>query len=110
VKAFVNIDDLITADGAALRLHHWPCSGARGSVLLVHGLGEHGGRYDRLATTLNNWGWNVVAHDHRGHGRSSGKRGCIDHGAALLEDLALVIDAVRAQIGGSLVLLGHSMG
>jgi alpha-beta hydrolase superfamily lysophospholipase len=104
------IADRIAAQGASLHLHRWPSTVPRGTVLLVHGLGEHGGRYDQLAADLNGWGWNVVAHDHRGHGRSSGARGCIDRDDALLEDLALVIDTVRAQYPGRLLLLGHSMG
>jgi alpha-beta hydrolase superfamily lysophospholipase len=101
---------LITAEGLALHLHAWPCATPRGTVLLVHGLGEHGGRYDHVAKALNAWGWNVIAHDHRGHGRSSGARGRIDRDDALLEDLSLAIDAVRARHTGRLVLLGHSMG
>src|SRR5512140_2238510 len=101
---------LITAEGLPLHLHAWPCAAPRGTVLLVHGLGDHGGRYDHVATALNGWGWSVIAHDHRGHGRSGGARGRIDRDDALLTDLALVIDAVRTQHTGRLVLLGHSMG
>ncbi len=101
---------LSTADGLALHLQHWPCATPRGTVLIVHGLGEHAGRYAHVAAALNGWGWNVVAHDHRGHGRSAGPRGRIDRDEALLEDLALVIDMVRAQQPGRLLLLGHSMG
>ena len=101
---------LTAADGLALHLHHWPCAAARGTVLIVHGLGEHAGRYAHVAAALNGWGWNVVAHDHRGHGRSAGPRGRIARDDALLEDLALVIDTVRAQQPGRLLLLGHSMG
>lgn len=101
---------LTTADGLALHLHHWPCAEPRGTVLIVHGLGEHAGRYDHVAAAFDGWGWNVVAHDHRGHGRSGGARGRIDRDEALLEDLARVIDAVRTQHPGRLVLLGHSMG
>jgi alpha-beta hydrolase superfamily lysophospholipase len=101
---------LTAVDGLALHLRRWPSATARGTVLLVHGLGEHGGRHGRTAVVLNDGGWNVVAHDHRGHGRSGGARGRIDRDDALLADLALVIDAVRAQHAGPLVLLGHSMG
>ncbi len=86
---------------------------ARGTVLIVHGLGEHIGRYEALAAQLNSWGWHVVGHDQRGHGASGGPRGDIADSESLLRDLAMVIDEVRAdpQLGrGPLVLLGHSMG
>lgn len=105
------IDTLTTADGLALHLRHWPVAGpARGSVLIVHGLGEHIGRYAHVAERLNGWGWNVVGFDHRGHGRSAGALGRLNRDDDLLRDLALVIDAVRAQAVGPLVLLGHSLG
>jgi len=97
-------------DGAVLHIHCWPCASPLGTVVLVHGLGEHGGRYPHVAAALNGLGWNVIAHDHRGHGRSSGARGGIDRDDVLLTDLALVIDAARAQHAGRLALLGHSMG
>jgi alpha-beta hydrolase superfamily lysophospholipase len=100
---------LTTADGLSLLRHDWPIAGpARGRVLIVHGLGEHGGRYAALAAALNGAGWGVHAHDQRGHGRSGGARGALPHAEALLEDLGLVIDTLPA--GGPLVLLGHSMG
>ncbi len=99
-----------TADGLTLHLHRWPRPQAHGTVLIVHGLGEHGGRYAHVAAMLNDAGWDVVSYDHRGHGRSAGARGRIAHDEALLEDLAVVIDAVRAAQPGKLVLLGHSMG
>ncbi len=74
---------------------------ARGTVLIVHGLGEHIGRYEALTARLNRWGWHVVGHDQRGHGASGGPRGDIPAQDSLLKDLALVIDEVRgdAQLG-----------
>lgn len=99
-----------TADGLRLQLHSWPCMNPHGTVLIVHGLGEHGGRCGPLAAALNAWRWHVAAYDHRGHGLSDGPRGYIPHSDALLADLAAVIDAVREQREGPLVLLGHSMG
>ena len=101
---------LTTADNLALHLREWPIPGARGTVLIVHGLGEHIGRYVHVADHLNRWGWNVVGYDQRGHGRSEGSRGALEQGSSLLVDLAGVIDSLRNDRGGPLVLLGHSMG
>ncbi len=100
----------LTHDGLALHLRQWPVADARGTALIVHGLGEHIGRYDHVAAHLNAWGWSVVGYDQRGHGRSEGPRGRLGTDDSLLRDLALVIDAVRASHGGPLLLLGHSMG
>ena len=101
---------LTTADGLQLHVREWPCSNARGCVLIVHGLGEHIGRYAHVAARLNAWGWAAVGYDQRGHGASEGGRGALHHRDDLLRDLALVVDAVRAKNSGPLVLLGHSMG
>ncbi|NCT82111.1 MAG: alpha/beta hydrolase [Comamonadaceae bacterium] len=104
------MSSLTTDDGLRLHLHHWPApAAARGRLLLVHGLGEHGGRYAHVAAALNAAGWDVHAWDHRGHGRSEGRRGDIPVPDALLRDTARVIDALR-QPGQRFVLLGHSMG
>jgi alpha-beta hydrolase superfamily lysophospholipase len=101
---------LTTADGLVLHRQEWPLANARGTVLIVHGLGEHIGRYAHVVAHLTGWGWNVVGYDHRGHGRSEGAKGCLNASGDLLSDLALVIDSVRRQHRGPLVLLGHSMG
>src|SRR5687767_11475078 len=102
---------LTTADGLALHVRHWPADApARGTVLIVHGLGEHTMRYQHVARHLNERGWNVVGYDHRGHGRSGGAKGVLTHADDLVRDLAAVIDAVRAHHDGPLVLLGHSLG
>lgn len=101
---------LSTHDGLSLHLRHWPCTPAVGTVLIVHGLGEHSGRYAAVAARLNAWGWHVVGYDHRGHGQSAGPRGRLQSDADLFLDLATVIDHVRAARPGRLVLLGHSMG
>ena len=104
-------DIMTAADGLELHMRHWLADGpARGGVLVVHGLGEHIGRYVRVAADLNHAGWHVFGYDLRGHGRSRGARGalaCVDD---LLVDLAQVIDLVRAAVSGPLMLLGHSMG
>jgi alpha-beta hydrolase superfamily lysophospholipase len=101
---------LTTTDGLTLRLREWPCLDARGTVLIVHGLGENIARYEHVAAHLNRGGRHVVGYDQRGHGASEGARGGLAQPDSLLADLALVIDAVRASHPGPLLLLGHSMG
>ena len=101
---------LTTTDGLTLRLREWPCLDARGTVLIVHGLGEDIARYGHVAAHLNRGGRRMVGYDQRGHGASEGARGRIAQPDSLLTDLALVIDAVRASHPGPLLLLGHSMG
>ncbi len=105
------MDTLSARDGLRLHRWHWPASApARGTVQLVHGLGEHMNRYPHVIAALNAAGWHVAAHDHRGHGASPGPRGDIPHAHALLEDVAAVADATRARWPGPHVLLGHSLG
>lgn len=103
---------LLTDDDLHLRLHvrRWPAGVATplGTVQLVHGLGEHAGRYEHVAAALNAAGWHVLAHDLRGHGRSEGARGALPQPAALLADVTQVMDNFRD--GGRHVLLGHSLG
>ena len=104
---------LHTPDGETLALHDWPLAAgaARAVVLLVHGLGEHAGRYRAMAARLNEWGFAVRAADHLGHGTSSGARGALPTSSRLVDDLALVIDDTRRAFPGlPLVLLGHSLG
>ena len=105
-------DVLISRDGLALKQRRWRAVGrVRGTILIVHGLGEHGGRYQRLAMHLTKQGWNVAAYDLRGHGESEGPRGHIHRPDDHLDDLGLVMDAVRSsRPGAPLILLGHSMG
>ena len=99
-----------TRDGLALARRDWPSADARGTIVIVHGLGEHVGRYAHVAARLNASLWSVVGYDQRGHGASPGERGRIAAHDDLLADLAAVIDDVRAEASGPLVLLGHSLG
>jgi alpha-beta hydrolase superfamily lysophospholipase len=99
-----------TRDGLALRRRDWPAEGAKGTIVVVHGLGEHVGRYAHVAATLNANGWSVVGYDQRGHGASPGERGRIAAEDDLLADLAAVIDDVRRSSPRRVVVLGHSLG
>jgi alpha-beta hydrolase superfamily lysophospholipase len=81
------------------------------SVLLVHGLGEHSGRYERVGEQMAAAGLDVQAYDHRGNGGSGGRRGHVDRWEQYHDDLAERLDAVRvAAADRPVVLYGHSMG
>jgi alpha-beta hydrolase superfamily lysophospholipase len=103
---------LTASDGTELRTRAWHAEDPRGRVLLVHGLGEHGGRYDLLARALGERGYSCLIHDLRGHGESGGKRGWVRSFDVFAEDLALVAgEAERSLPGeGPLIYYGHSMG
>lgn len=105
----------VAEDGDNLAIQDWPLAQdqtLRGVVLLVHGLGEHAGRYDELAGRLNAWGFAVRGYDQYGHGESGGLRGVLPSENRLLDDLADVLSSTRARMekGTPLILLGHSMG
>ena len=109
------LSKLNLAPGLQLALRDWPLADAtamRAQVLIVHGLGEHSGRYEHVAQQLNGWGYAVRSFDLWGHGLSDGERGSMRDEHALLDDLAAVVDQTRKAMapGQSLVLLGHSLG
>ena len=77
----------------------------------MHGLGEHSGRYARLAAALEPHGFAVWAIDLRGMGRSEGPRGHVDRWSRWIEDTAAFHDLVQERSGGAEVVpLGHSFG
>lgn len=76
------------------------------TLILVHGYGEHGGRYLERASTFVGAGFRVLIPDVRGHGRSGGPRGYVDRFSRYLDDLELV----RERASGAVALLGHSHG
>lgn len=111
------LSPLTAVDGENLAVYDWLLAGRpRGVVVLVHGLGEHMGRYGLLAAQLNAWGFAVRGYDQCGHGESSGKRGALPSPTRLLDDLADVVDSIPVryvQRDGSVppvLVLGHSLG
>lgn len=82
----------------------------KAALVLVHGLGEHVGRYKEFAQFFTAKGCAVYGNDLRGHGRSPGKRGHAAY-SLLLQDLSVLIRHVEHQHPGlPLILYGHSMG
>jgi alpha-beta hydrolase superfamily lysophospholipase len=89
----------------------WELDGARGGVVLVHGYGEHLGRYEHVATALNAAGWSAYALDHVGHGRSEGERVLIPDFTPVVEDVHTVVGQAKAANPGlPVAMIGHSMG
>jgi alpha-beta hydrolase superfamily lysophospholipase len=100
------------ADGTMLHVTDYmlPAAQARGSIVLMHGLGEHSGRYRHLAGFFNECGLSVRSYDHRGHGRSQGKRGDVINGDPILQDAEIIIDDFSTRYTEPPFLFGHSMG
>lgn len=89
----------------------WVPDRPRAIVVIVHGLGEHSGRYHHVAEALVGIDCAVYAMDHRGHGKSGGDRALVDRFANVVEDIDHVVEiARREQPRKPLFLLGHSMG
>lgn len=89
-----------------------PSTPAKGVVVITHGYAEHCGRYREVAHVIVKAGWAALSYDVRGHGKSPGARGAIDHFDTYLHDLAAIIagSVSLAPTGTPLVLLGHSHG
>jgi len=80
-------------------------------LLVVHGLAEHSGRYGNVVDYLVPKGYAVYAPDHRGHGRSGGKRVYVDHFTDYLDDLKTFFDMVQGRHPDhEIFIVGHSMG
>lgn len=96
-----------------LYARHWPVGegAARAVVALVHGQGEHSGRYAHLATWLNDRQIAVLAYDQQGFGKSDGPRGHAPSAEAYFNDVAILLEQTRQRYPGVPVFLyGHSMG
>jgi len=88
-----------------------PDGEVRGAVALIHGLGEHSGRYTPLAEALTEAGFALAAIDLRGHGKTEGKRGDWPSYETQLDDIALLLKRAQNTYNGKpLFLYGHSMG
>ena len=104
------IDHGTTRDGLVQARRRWQPSGeAHAAVLLLHGIAEHGGRYEHVGRRLADSGFETVAIDHRGYGQSGGRRGHVDRWSQFTDDVQDQLAEVRS-LGLPTILLGHSMG
>jgi lysophospholipase len=80
------------------------------TIIIIHGITEHKGRYFEFIETLNKNGFSVYALDLRGHGESGGRRGDIKNFQTFLNDIKSFISFVKSKTNNKIVLFGHSLG
>ncbi|MFJ3304326.1 lysophospholipase [Streptomyces sp. NPDC086549] len=104
-------EHVLTGTRGTISAREWPHPRPRYVALVVHGYGEHAGRYAELAGVLTGHGAAVYGPDHMGHGRSAGERVVIEDFEDVVTDVHTVAGLARADRPGlPVVLIGHSMG
>lgn len=103
---------ITTSDGILLFGQSWePADSIVGVVCLVHGHGEHTGRYATFAEAMNKAGFAVMGFDFRGNGKSGGPRGHVPSYEQVMDDCSLILDkTMRHYPKKPVFLYGHSMG
>jgi alpha-beta hydrolase superfamily lysophospholipase len=101
----------LTNDKLTLKIRSWDVENPRAVICLIHGFGEHSGRYDHVAKFFNEQNIAVAAFDLRGHGESEGKRGHAPSFKSYLDDIYAFTKIIfLAYPRKPLILYGHSMG
>ncbi|GAA1262349.1 alpha/beta fold hydrolase [Saccharothrix xinjiangensis] len=102
------IESNVPGHAGELAVRTWPNLDATWLAVLVHGYGEHGGRYGHVADALVGAGALVVAADHVGHGRSAGEPALIGDFDGVVADVAAAVGSAASDL--PTVLVGHSVG
>lgn len=101
-----------TPDGIDIYTQTWSAAGMpKAVILIVHGLGEHSGRYQNYVAYFVPRGYTLYGFDTRGHGRSGGSRGYVERFDQYVEDVDQRAAQIRSDMPGvPLFILGHSLG
>jgi acylglycerol lipase len=99
-----------SADGTKLAYRAWPVDGAGITFAVVHGLGDHSGRYAPFAEAMARHGTSTYALDLRGHGQSEGQRGHVDSWTQWTDDVSAFVRHVEGIGAAEVVPVGHSFG
>ncbi|OES44796.1 alpha/beta hydrolase [Domibacillus iocasae] len=98
-------------DGTELYMQKNTPQNPHAVMVIVHGLGEHSGRYEYVTEKLNGYGYAVYRFDNRGHGKSGGARGYVEDASKFVHDAHEVVKAARHDYPKlPIFMLGHSMG
>jgi alpha-beta hydrolase superfamily lysophospholipase len=100
------------SDGLSVYFQGWQTEGAqKGVICLVHGLGEHSGRYVQWANWSNQAGYTVISYDLRGHGKSAGLRGHVTSFEEYFKDTDILLQEAKSSYPSlPCFLYGHSLG
>jgi alpha-beta hydrolase superfamily lysophospholipase len=109
-SAVAGAGSIKSADGTKLAYRAWRTAAAQATFAVVHGLGEHSGRYARFAEGMARHGMSTYALDLRGHGESEGQRGHVDSWSQWTDDVSAFVSHVEHLVGAEVVPLGHSFG
>ncbi|MEM6582799.1 MAG: lysophospholipase [Pseudomonadota bacterium] len=103
---------LVALRNQSVYFQYWlPDVKPKALLLIVHGAGEHGGRYQHVAAHFAQLGFAVAALDHPGHGKSEGQYGHIERLDELVETVSIFHDQlIREFVGIPCFMIGHSMG
>jgi alpha-beta hydrolase superfamily lysophospholipase len=98
-------------DGLKIYGQYWSPTSPKAAMVLVHGMGEHSGRFKAYGEFLAEKGIAVLAYDHRGHGKSEGKRGHTPSYEILLEGVTDALKQIETLFPNiPKFIFGHSMG
>ncbi len=103
-------DTFTGVGGVKLYCQRYIVDEPKATVVVVHGLGEHSGRYGNVINALVPEGYNIFLYDLRGHGKSEGQRGHVYNFDHYIEDTRIFVENARDRTGLLTILLGHSMG
>jgi acylglycerol lipase len=112
-KSDYSADWVDLSPGARRFVHCWHSSQVdpKAAICIVHGLGEHGGRYGKLADGWVSQGYHVWAFDQQGHGKTTGKRGVVQDYDSLLDEIGMLMRHAKLKLPEKpCFLFGHSMG
>lgn len=97
--------------GTKLHLRSWRPGAPRATVVICHGVNSHSGQYLWSGEQLASAGFSVFAYDHRGRGKSEGRRFYIEDVSEYTDDLGTLIALAKSrEPGRKIFLLGHSAG